>query len=60
MFVCVLNCTVPDASFGEGKKNVVPSYIQPLHHCTVPALLLFCDTQSGNNKEQQDEFKVII
>ena len=55
MSVCVLNCTVPDVSFGERKKNqVVPAYIEPSHHCTVPALLLFCDTQSecGSNEEE--------
>ena len=45
-YVCVLNCTVPDVSFGERKKNqVAPAYIELSHHCTVPALL-FCDSQS--------------
>ena len=53
---CVkLYCTLCKASFGERKKNqVVPAYIEPSHHCTVPALLLFCDTQSecGSNEEE--------
>ena len=46
MSVCVLNCTVPDVKLWRKKNQVVPAYIEPSHHCTVPALLLFGDTQS--------------
>ena len=44
MSVCVLNCTVPDVSFGERKKNqVVPAYIYRTFtslYCTCFALVL--------------------
>ena len=52
MSVRVLNCIVPDVKLW--REKVVPAYIEPSHHCTVPALLLFCDTQSecGSNEEE--------
>ena len=51
MSVCVLNCTVPDVKLWRKKNQVVPAYIEPSDHRTVPALLLFCGTQSecGSN-----------
>ena len=54
MSVCVLNCTLPNVKLWRKKNQVVPAYIEPSHHCTVPALLLFCDTQSecGSNEEE--------
>ena len=38
-------CTC-DVKLWRKKNQVVPAYIKPSHHCTVPALLLFCDTPS--------------
>ena len=56
MSVRVLNCIVPDVKLWREKEKSSCSclYIEPSHYCTVPALLLFCDTQSecGSNEEE--------